>query len=499
MVEFKENRDKNDIYGMPVLGFLFKNQTFMMGLKIVVLALFIYGVYMGFADPGKENIFTKELFWGLFWSLFIVVTLTTFGRIFCGICPHGFLGKYITKFGLKKDMPGFLKNRFIGIFILFFGWWAVYYTVPGFWKVPLATAWLFASLTLIAFVMYYLYKDMSYCKYICPIGTLTKAYGKVSFAALGSYKEDCDSCKTHDCAVACPYNLKPFSFDNKNSMDDCTLCMDCSSACDSVAFRVTKPSAPLFEKFKYNKAEVWAFILITAAISLTMSFHHGLNRSAIADTFIWSTTAEYAKQYIDFGSLDAVGMFAFLYATLFAIGIVYFGMFVASKVLKAPFEKTFYTLGYAFAPLFLIGGLAHLIHSFFTHNYADIANGFIYGFGLEAGPVENLASRKDAWLGILKVIPYIAATWGYIILAKRMQFFKATKMKKVIAFVFASSLITLYLSTQIYRAYVFKTYGKAPRSHHSSHGSHSAVKPAKSEMPVMKCEAGKCGASMKQQ
>ncbi|MEN8727621.1 MAG: ferredoxin, partial [Sulfurovum sp.] len=284
---------------------------------------------------------------------------------------------------------------------------------------------------------------------------------------------------------------------NKNSMDDCTLCMDCSDACDSVAYRVTKPSAPLFEKFKYNKAEVWAFILITAAISLTMSFHHGLNRSAIADEFIWSRTAAFAQQYINFGSLDTVGMFAFIYATLFAIGIVYFGMFVASKVLKAPFEKTFYTLGYAFAPLFLIGGLAHLIHSFFTHNYADIANGFIYGFGLDVGTVENLASRKDAWLGIFKVIPYIAALWGYLILAKRMKFFKATKMKKVIAFVFASSLITLYLSTNVYRAYVFKTYGMAKRGHHGSHGQHAAPKAAKAETPVMKCEAGKCGAAMK--
>jgi hypothetical protein len=174
-------------------------------------------------------------------------------------------------------------------------------------------------------------------------------------------------------------------------------------------------------------------------------------------------------------------------------------MFVASKVLKAPFEKTFYTLGYAFAPLFLIGGLAHLIHSFLTHEYADIANGFIYGFGLDMGAVENLASRKDAWLGIFKVIPYIAALWGYFILAKRMKFFKATKMKKVIAFVFASSLITLYLSTNLYRAYVFNTYGKAPRSHQGSHGNHGASTPAKSDTPVMKCQAGKCGAAMKQQ
>jgi hypothetical protein len=495
MVEFKENRDRNDIYGMPILGFLFKNQTFLLSLKIAVLALFIYGIYMGFTDPGPQNIFTKYLFWGLFWSLFMVVTLSTFGRIFCGICPHGFLGKYITKFGLKKDMPNFLKNRFIGILILVIGWWGIYYLSPEFWRIPLVTAWLFTSFTLIAFVMYYLYKDMSYCKYICPIGTLTKVYAKVSFATLGTYKEDCISCKTLDCAVACPYNLNPFAFNNKNSMDDCTLCMDCSSACDSVAFRFTKPSKTLFEKFKPNKAEVWALILITAAITITMNFHHALGRSAISDTFIWARTAEFTKQYIDFGTLDAVGLFAFLYATLFTIGIVYLGMFVASKLLKVTFEKTLYTLAYAFVPLFVIGGLDHLAHSFFTHNYADIANGFIYGFGLDRGPVENLASRRDAWLNLFNIIPYIAAIWGYVILAKRMKPFKAAKMKKVLAFIFASSLITFYVSINVYKVYVFKTYGMAKSGHHGSHGT----APAKTENPAMKCEAGKCATGMKKQ
>ena len=224
---------------------------------------------------------------------------------------------------------------------------------------------------------------------------------------------------------------------------------------------------------------------------------YALNRSAVADTFIWSQTAEFVKKYIDFGTLDAVGIFAFIYAVIFSIGIVYIGMFFASKMLRASFEKTFYTLGYAFAPLFIIGGLAHLIHSFFTHNYADIANGFIYGFGLDVGTVENLASRRDAWLNIFNVIPYIAAIWAYLILAKRVKSFNATKIRKIAAFIFASSLITLYLSINVYKIYVFKTYGMAQRSHHGGHGQHGAAKTVKAEKPVMKCESGKCSAAMK--
>jgi polyferredoxin len=106
---------------------------FIVGLKIAVLALFIYGIAFGILYPTKEeNIFTTALFWSLFWSLFVVVTLSTLGRVFCGICPHGFMGKHITRYGLKKKMPKALANPYIGIFLLLIGFWAVYYIYPEF-------------------------------------------------------------------------------------------------------------------------------------------------------------------------------------------------------------------------------------------------------------------------------------------------------------------------------------------------------------------------------
>ncbi len=472
MIEHKNNKDKNDIFAMPVLGFVFKNQKFIMLVRIITLSLFAYGVYLGFAEQGKDNTFTKYLFWGLFWSLFMVVTLSTFGRIFCGICPHGFFGKYITKFGLKKEMPSWLKNPWWGLILLVIGWWAVYYAYPGFYRAPFATAVLFLGMTLLAFLMYYLYKDMSYCKYICPIGSLTKAYHRVSFTWLGSYKSDCSECKTFDCAKACPYNLKPFTFDNKNSMGDCSLCMECSSACDAISFKMVKPSKSLLKKFKFDKIEVWTYILITASITITMSFHHGLGRSAIADVLPWSKSAEFFKGFINFGTADAVGIFAFIYAVGITLTLVYGGIYIASKALKTEFSKTFYTLGYAFAPLFIIGGLDHLMHGFFTHHYADIVNGFIYGFGLNIEKVDNLASRRDEWLGIFGVFKYLAVAWAFLIMYKRVNLFDVSKKAKTIAFISASFLILFYLFLVLFRIYAVSAYGKATHSHHGTHASH---------------------------
>jgi hypothetical protein len=459
-------RDRNDLYGWPVVGFLFRNPAFLLVLKLAVLGLFAYGIYYGFAETGQENLFTKALFWGLFWPLFMVISLATFGRLFCGVCPHGFMGKYLTKWGLKKKMPKPLQNPIIGVLLLVVGWWAVYYAYPGFFKSPYATALLFLVMTGAAALFYLLFDEMAYCKSICPIGAVSRGFSKVASTRLGTYKEACSGCRSFECASACPQGLKPFSFDGRNSMTDCTLCMDCAGACEAVSFKLTPPSASLFGKFQTHKAEVWAFILITAAITITMNFHHALGRSAIVEEFFWVKTARYFEQSFDFGMADSVGIFAFLYAMLISVILVAAGMFAASRIMKTPFARTFYTLGYAFAPLFIIGGLSHLLESFFLHTASDIANGFVQAFALPFGSVEPLATRRDAWLHIFGLFNYIAAVWALVILAGRIRLMESSALRKTVAYPFAAALILFYLGLNVYKVYVFKTYGINRGGHH---------------------------------
>lgn len=284
-------------------------------------------------------------------------------------------------------------------------------------------------------------------------------------------KESCKDCRTFECADACSYNLKPFTFDKRNSMGDCTLCMDCSSACEAVSFSIVPPSQSLFKNFKLKKAEVWAFILITAAITITMSFHHALGRVAIADEFLWSKMGVYLENVIAIPGLDYVGFSALFLAMTITISLVYSGMFVASKALNEMFSKVFYTLGYAFVPLFIIGGLSHTYEFFFLHHYSDIANGFAQGFGIATEEVKALATRKDTWTRVFSVLNHIAVIWAFIIMYKRVNFFTASKLSKTIAFFFASSLIIFYLGLNVYKVYAFKTYGVAKHGHNHSRES----------------------------
>lgn len=106
-------------------------------------------------------------------------------------------------------------------------------------------------------------------------------------------------------------------------------------------------------------------MLITGAISLTMSFHHALGRSAIMEEFFWVKTARYLENFINFGSIDTVGLVAFSYAIIITLALASGGIFLASKIMDIEFKKAFYSLGFAFAPLFIIGGLSHLWEFFF--------------------------------------------------------------------------------------------------------------------------------------
>ncbi len=467
MIDFIK-RDNNDIFKMPLLGFIFKNRYFLMFFRLFIVGLFFYAIIYGFYNSSSDNIFTKAVFWGLFWPFFMVVTLGSFGRIFCGICPHGFLGKYITKFGLKKELPAFLSNPMIGGLLLVLGWWMVYYMYPGLYKTPTATAIFFVVLTIYAFIFFFLYKDMAYCKSLCPIGVLTRAYSKVGFTWLGTYKNECSQCKTFDCAKACSYNLKPFTFDKKNSMEDCTLCMDCANSCEAISFKVKAPSSSLFKKFKSLKSETWIILLITASISITMGFHHALGRSAIVEDFIWVKTARYFQGIFDFGSMDVVGLFAFLYAVAVTVVLSSVGIFLASKVLKTEFNTLFYSLGFAFAPIFIIGGLSHLWEFFFYSNASKIVNGFIQGFALNIEYIKPLATRKDTWVHIFEIFTYLAVVWAFIIMIARIRLVEASKIRKIIAFPLASALIIFYLGLNFYKIYVYKEYGVQQREHNHS-------------------------------
>lgn len=459
-----------NIFSIPIVGFFAKDRRFLLPFKWIVLAIFIYAIFLGFSEESSRHSFTKAIFWSFFWPFFVTLTLATFGRAFCAICPHGFIGQFITNFGLNKKVPDFLKSRVVGIFLLIVPYWSLYYMYPGLYKSPLNTSMLFLVMSIVAIAFFYLYEKMAYCKYICPVGTMMRVFSKISFTYLTTDSSACKSCKEFSCAKACKYDLKPFTFEKKNSMEDCTLCMECANVCKSVEFRLIKPSISLFSKFKPLKAEIWALLLITATISITMNFHHALSRVATSEPYLWIKMGNFLEKNIAINGIDFVGISALFLAFISTISLAVFGNFIASKALHVKFEKTFYTLSYAYIPIFIIGGLSHSFSFFFMRYFSSIINGFNSAFYLGFEPIKPLVTSHGGWLSIFSALGYIASIWAFVILYGRLKLFDGSKVAKIIAFFSSSLFIVFFLSLNIYKAYAFSHYGV--KSHHKTTTTH---------------------------
>jgi len=456
---------KSDILKIPLLGRLIKSSVFLFVLRCVVLFLFAYSIWFGLVEPDPEkNYVTTGFFWALFWPFFMIFSLVTLGPVICTICPHAFIGKYLTRWGLNKPVPKKLRNPFIGLAILLLGYWGAYYAFAPFGS-PWFSALFFLLLSVLAIVSYLVFDKMAYCKYFCPMGPVKNAFGKMGFTWLSTYPDACVGCKTFDCAKACDHHLSPFNFDKGGSMDGCTLCMDCTQACPAVSWRLVKPSYSLLNPIKRTRnVDVWTYILLLAVISITMRFHHALGRSAIADQFPWSRNAHWLETQFPAlaqAGLDTTGLVALVYALVLTIGVCVGGFAIGRRILQIPYDKAFSTLGYALAPLMIIGGLGHASEFFFLHYYSDIANAANQLLNLQAEIVEPLARRGEPWLHKFVVFQYIAVTWSMYLFYKRLQLIDASTRQKWLAFPFVSAMPIVYLALIMFSAYVFATYGVA--------------------------------------
>ncbi|MDY0328765.1 MAG: nitrous oxide reductase accessory protein NosL, partial [Arcobacteraceae bacterium] len=217
--------------------------------------------------------------------------------------------------------------------------------------------------------------------------------------------------------------------------------------------------------------EIWVYILILASIPVTMTFAHGLDRSAIANSMIWNQTATFL------GLDEYGGMFAFMYAILLTSFFAVAGLYLAAKVLRKDYSDIFVTLGYAYAPLFILGSLGHTLETFFIKDYQTIIQGFAQVFNFSSS-VAPLAKRGDSWLNYLGLLKWVGIIWTLVLLYIRLKLVDSTKLRKIVAYIFASLLVLFFIGINSYRGYVFTKYGvNANNKGHTTHSHGGSTQP----------------------
>ena len=460
MKQVERTRSKLDLLGWPIIGQFFSNSKLMMAVRLIALLMLATAVYFGLVYPTEEeNPYTGAIFWSLFWPFFLIVSMATLGTIFCGICPHSFIGKYLNKMGPKKPLPAALKNRWIGFGLLLVAYWVPIYVFPDVLKTPWVSALFFLILTIVAFTMFYLYRNMAYCSSVCPIGSVTSAFSKVGFAQLTTDQDHCGTCRDYDCTKACEWNLRPYFFEKKNSMGDCTLCMDCSQACNAVEFKLTKPSATLTKEIKNKEPmNVWVYVWLFAVITVTMRYHHSLGHSSIKEQLPWVQMGNWLESMMPIPVLDWVGLVALVMAIASTFIIVKVSFSAAAKIADISYEKTFQTLGHVMAPLMLIGALSHIGTFFFVHYAQDLMQAWHWLIG-SGVIVEPIATFRDGWVHIFSLFNYVAVIWALIVLHKRVGLLALAGKQRFMVWFVSAGIVWFYLFLVIFRATI-------PNGHH---------------------------------
>ena len=187
----------------------------------------------------------------------LVLVLVAAGNLFCMGCPF-MLPRNLARRFLRPTLnwPRWLRNKWLAIALFVAILFA--YERYDLWGAPRWTAALILAYFAGALLIDGLFRNASFCKYVCPLGQYNFVASTVSPLEIAVASHDvCATCTTHDCIRGtrdpagtivqrgCELSLfQPLKVGNM----DCTFCLDCVHACphDNVALTARLPASELW-------------------------------------------------------------------------------------------------------------------------------------------------------------------------------------------------------------------------------------------------------------
>lgn len=307
---------------------------------LFLLALF-YGTIRIFTIPFTSS-WTMFLIWVLWWP-FLYITIFFFGRIWCGfLCPLVLATDIGNKIGSGKRGKTFNFRRCAFVpFVLFF---IIVYIeqVSGLFLSAQVTLLFFLSFFVLAFFFGMVLPRYSFCKLICPIGTLLGVFSRLSLFGLRTKKEICEKCSEKFCILGgkttpCPVFLNVPAL---NSNKDCLLCAKCIKNCpyDSAAFGFIPPGEELKKKINFTLSEsLFIIALFGLALVLTTNGTELTRRIGTFFPFLFTGALLRAADFV-------------IAITLF-LGIFLFIGFCCAKLLRINLTQFLSEAGYFYLPL----------------------------------------------------------------------------------------------------------------------------------------------------
>jgi len=266
---------KFNFLDIPWLKDLFQSKytqpAFQVPLLVVFGVLIILSL-IDIQDSGKN--LSPILIWTLWWTG-IIFTFVLVGRLWCFMCPVGAVSEWTSRIiKPKRVFPAKLRNMWLAnLMFVLLTWLDIQIGVV---RNPVVTGSIFITVTVIAVGISMLYQRRTFCRYLCPIGSLIGIYSMFSAVELRS--RDGEVCKSHkkkDCYLGnergygCPmFEVIP-KMDSNNL---CNFCGECIKSCpkNNITLRIRSFFKDAWTTRKRSLDETaLAVVLVGVAIFVT--------------------------------------------------------------------------------------------------------------------------------------------------------------------------------------------------------------------------------------
>ncbi len=251
-----------DLLRLPAVGGFLKSRYGRQSLQalclLIAAAVIVDGLFGH--QMGSMNL-AGIIPWTYGRGIFVLAVLLV-GNLFCMSCPFT-LPRDVAKWVLRRagiaqrPWPRMLRNKWLPLALVALFFWA--YEALSLWNSPFRTAILLLAYFLTALAVDTVFRDASFCKYVCPLGQFNFTASLLAPAEIAPRSlATCGSCGTRDC-VAGHGSPKEVSYQRgcelhlflpeKSGNMDCTLCMDCVKACphDNVGLFFQAPARDLVQ------------------------------------------------------------------------------------------------------------------------------------------------------------------------------------------------------------------------------------------------------------
>lgn len=220
----------------------------------VLLAMIAWGWHhhgipgVSVKDPLMYTNLATHLFW-VWWMMGVVFIALLLGRAWCAVCPVGWLNELVSRLGLQRSLPKWLRNFVPVTLTLVVLQLSVYlFTIHRY---PDYTAILMALTLLLAVLVGLVFRKRAFCSLFCPAGAVMGLYARVApFQLRVKDATVCAGCADKECVSGgrvwskvtfgrgifywhgsrrdCPVDLMPAEVCDSA---ECQLCLHCARNC----------------------------------------------------------------------------------------------------------------------------------------------------------------------------------------------------------------------------------------------------------------------------